>query len=150
MWDFSEKAFLSECLWVCVCVFYAIQYLGSTSSEKDACQLLVIFCCECRTFCVPEIKSLGLVFQDLRTDSSNVLKCGIAWKEIKILLQLDLERSFLNNPFKQLPARLQTIVWLEMTFNHGSPEGGHQLTCCDQRPSWPQPLRNQGHRPPSP
>lgn len=70
--------------------------------------------------CFSELKSHTELFPRLeKTGPSNALKCGIAWKEVKILVQLDLERSFFNDPFKQLPARLQTIVWPV------TPAGGH-------------------------
>lgn len=76
------------------------------------------------------------------------MKCGIAWEEIKILVQLDLERSFFNDPFKQLPARLQTIVWpVTAAGGHSSLEdqrAGHQLTQTE-RGSW----ASRGHGSPN-
>lgn len=49
------------------------------------------------------------------------------------MVQLDLERSFFNDPFKWLPAKLQTIVWPgHSSWRSPSPwqdqRAGHQLT----------------------
>lgn len=141
-WHFSKNCSrfvyvcLCLCLDLCLCVHscptilksqeqgFAIRMFGSPA--------FCVLCFESWAFCFSELNSLGLVSQALKTGSSNAFKCGIAWKEIKILVQLDLERSFFNDPFKQLPAKLQTIVWLAIP-------SGDQLHPTGQRAatSWP-------------